>query len=61
MKVYRGGTLIASGTTNTSGIYLINQELATGSYDIEFSKSGYTTKTVRGVSLTAGVLWAFQV
>jgi len=49
-----GGVMKATVTTNASGVYLANTGLATGTYAVSASKTGYITQTKTGISVTQG-------
>jgi len=49
------GVSAGFATTNSAGVYTINTDLATGTYNItEFFPTGYLTNTVSGIAVTAG-------
>ena len=53
--LYPNGTYAASAITNSSGQYVLNYDLPTGTYTInEILTSGYLTKTLPSISVTAG-------
>lgn len=54
VRLKQGGTVKAQGTTNTSGIYNLDSNIPTGTYDLVVSKTGFLTKTITGLALTAG-------
>jgi len=54
VKAYLGGVLMASGTTDSGGMYTMARDLPTGTYVVAASKSGYVTQTKAGISCTGG-------
>lgn len=53
VEALQGGTLIASTTTNASGVYSLSG-LAPGSYDVRASATNFQTSTHTGVTVTSG-------
>lgn len=53
VRVLQNNTVVASTTTGTQGTYSFNN-LAAGTYVVQFSKTGFTTAQVSGVAITAG-------
>jgi hypothetical protein len=54
VKAYLGGLLMATATTNSSGIYSITANLPTGTYVVSAAKDGYCTQTKASISVSAG-------
>lgn len=53
-------TVNVTDSTNTSGIYAMGTAVP-GTYNVTFSKPGYTSKTITGVSFAAGVVTNLNV
>jgi len=54
VTVSAGGVVKATRTTAANGIYLVDTNLATGTYVVAASKSGYITQTKGSISVTQG-------
>lgn len=52
VKLFQQGSLITSGATGPNGVYSLPAPVGTG-YSIDFSKSGYITKTVDNITVTS--------
>ena len=53
--LYSNGTIAAFATTDSSGQYVLNSNLPTGTYNVtELFPTGYLTKSVPGILVTAG-------
>ena len=53
--VFSNGTYAAFATTNSTGQYVLNNNLPTGTYNVtELLPTGYLTKTLSSISVTAG-------
>jgi len=54
VRAYLGGELKATATTNSVGTYVIESDLAAGSYSVAASKLGFVTQTKGPVVVSAG-------
>ena len=54
ISISTGGKVVKSVTTNTSGIYLADSDLPTGTYALTASKTGFITQAKANISITAG-------
>ena len=54
VKAYLNGALKGTATTDANGIYLINADLASGSYVVSAAKDGFMTQTKSPISVTTG-------
>jgi len=52
VRLSQQGSLVASGTTGSTGTYVLTASPGSG-YSIEFSKSGYTTNTIGNITISS--------
>lgn len=50
-----GGAIFETAFTDVNGDYLVNTNLATGTFNVTASSTGHIVKTVSGITVTAGV------
>ena len=55
IKLFQQGSLITSGATGSNGTYSLTAPAGSG-YSIEFSKSGYITKTVDNITIASNTI-----
>lgn len=55
VKLFQQGSLITSGATNSNGVYSLPAPAGSG-YSVEFSKSGYITKTIDNITIASNTI-----